>query len=240
MNRLESVANRFFEWYDLRELTETGIITFTGRMRRSPFDMLTPGILTRILSSVPDIPALQAFVLTGPKVHDIFKSHRDEIVQSVMEQELGQGLCYARAVYYACEYATNSTDECFEAPQLHFHGPISSKEARALSHYGCTSNRLAVYFSTLYVLQTIRPKDMSDFHPAWTATRIDQQQVRNSHDSSISIFKGLCFGSGLWLILLTNLSGGNLLGLTRLASSVRCREGRLLRSPMYTLCCIGL
>ena len=152
MHRLQTVVARSFEWYDLREHGEPGLISFMGRLKRSPLDKLPPNVVTRLLMFVPDVQTLEALVLTGPQVHEAFKAHQDAVMRSVMEHELGPGMCYARALYYASKTESpQANDVCFKDPLRHFQGPITGSEARALSHYGCTAKRLAAYFSTLYV-----------------------------------------------------------------------------------------
>ena len=152
MHRLQTVASRSFKWYDLRECAP-GLITFLGRLRRSPLEKMPLDVVAQILLFIPNLHSLQAAVLSGLHVHEAYTMYRNTILQSVMEHELGPGLCHARAVYYASNLETSPADMDYLAdPQQFLQDFIISKEAVQLSHYGCTARRLAAYFSTLYAL----------------------------------------------------------------------------------------
>ena len=116
------------------------------RMDQLPFD-----ILFQFLVSLQDLQSLRATTLTSKKFWDAFQANQNTILHSILGYELGPtALVHARALYHAntCR-SSNATDDCFVSPQKYFKGPIACKEARALSHYGCTARRLAAYFTTL-------------------------------------------------------------------------------------------
>ena len=116
------------------------------KMDQLPFD-----ILFQFLVSLQDLQSLRATTLTSKKFWDAFQANQNTILHSILGYELGPtALVHARALYHAntCR-SSNATDHCFVSPQKYFKGPIACKEARALSHYGCTARRLATYFTTL-------------------------------------------------------------------------------------------
>ena len=148
MHRFRDAALRLFKRYTLREC-EPGLVSSTGRtLENLPLD-----VIARFLLFVPDLPSLQAAVLSGTYMHEAYTMYRNTVLQSVMEHELGPGLCFARAVYYASNLGTSPADMDYLAdPQQYLQDPVTCKEAVLLSHYGCTARRLAAYFSTLYAL----------------------------------------------------------------------------------------